>query len=331
MFCRSLFVLLSFVFWPLCCLSFDFRLLIAHWYLHTFGHCIICPLIFDFWLPIGIFTLLAIVLSVLWFSTSDCPLISSHFWPLCCLSFDFRLLIAHWYLHTFGHCVVCPLIFDFWLPIGIFTLLAIVLSVLWFSTSDCPLISSHFWPLYYLSFDFRLLIANWYLHTFGHCVVCPLIFDFWLPIGIFTLLAIVLSVLWFSTSDCQLVFSHFWPLCCLFFDFWLLIAHWYLQTFLFSVCYFFISSPDPKGQVSYCHHWASVVCRPSSVRPSVNFSHFNQLLWSHRANLNQTLVEWSLEGPLPKLCPVIPTSNQDGRQAKNRKKGGWNFDCSLLL
>jgi hypothetical protein len=26
--------------------------------------------------------------------------------------------------------------------------------------------------------------------------------------------------------------------------------------------------------------------------------------------------------PLPKLCPVIPTSNQDGRQAKNRKKEG---------
>jgi hypothetical protein len=78
---------------------------------------------------------------------------------------------------------------------------------------------------------------------------------------------------------------------------------------------------------SYCHHWASVVCRPSSVvrrpsvRPSVKFPHFNQLLWSHWANLNQTLVEWSLDGPLPKLCPVIPTSNQDGRQAKNRKKG----------
>jgi hypothetical protein len=31
-------------------------------------------------------------------------------------------------------------------------------------------------------------------------------------------------------------------------------------------------------------------------------------------------VEWSLDGPLPKLCPVIPTSNQYGRQAKNRKK-----------
>ena len=69
--------------------------------------------------------------------------------------------------------------------------------------------------------------------------------------------------------------------------------------------------------------WAIVTTeRPSSVvRPSVNFSHFNQLLWSHWANLNHTLVEWSLDGPLPNLCPVIPTSNQDGRQAKNRKKG----------
>jgi hypothetical protein len=28
-----------------------------------------------------------------------------------------------------------------------------------------------------------------------------------------------------------------------------------------------------------------------------------------------------LDGPLPNLCLVIPTSNQDGRQAKNRKKG----------
>jgi hypothetical protein len=78
--------------------------------------------------------------------------------------------------------------------------------------------------------------------------------------------------------------------------------------------------------------WAIVTTeRLSSVRPSVNFSHFNQLLWNHWANLNQTLVEWSLDGPLPKLCPVIPTSNQDGRQDKNRKKGGWNFNCSLLL
>ena len=56
-------------------------------------------------------------------------------------------------------------------------------------------------------------------------------------------------------------------------------------------------------------------------RPSVNISHFNLLLRNHWANYNQTLVEWSLDGPLPKMCPVIPTSNQDGHQAKNRKKG----------
>jgi phage FluMu protein Com len=47
----------------------------------------------------------------------------------------------------------------------------------------------------------------------------------------------------------------------------------------------------------------------------------NLLFRNHCANCNQTLVEWSLHGPLPKLCPVIPTFNQDGRQAKNKKKG----------
>jgi hypothetical protein len=57
-------------------------------------------------------------------------------------------------------------------------------------------------------------------------------------------------------------------------------------------------------------------------RPSVNISHFNLLLRNHWVNCNQTLVEWSLDGPLSKLCPVIPTSNQDGCQAQNRKKGG---------
>ena len=65
------------------------------------------------------------------------------------------------------------------------------------------------------------------------------------------------------------------------------------------------------------------VRRLSSVvrRLSVNISHFNFLIRNHWANCNQTLMEWSLDGPLPKVCPVIPTSNQDGYQAKNRKKG----------
>jgi hypothetical protein len=50
-------------------------------------------------------------------------------------------------------------------------------------------------------------------------------------------------------------------------------------------------------------------------------SHKNLLLRNHWANCNQTLVEWSLDGPLSKLCPVILTSDQDGRQAKNIKRG----------
>jgi hypothetical protein len=32
-------------------------------------------------------------------------------------------------------------------------------------------------------------------------------------------------------------------------------------------------------------------------------------------------VEWSLDGPLLKLCLVILIFNQDGHQAKNRKRG----------
>jgi hypothetical protein len=55
-------------------------------------------------------------------------------------------------------------------------------------------------------------------------------------------------------------------------------------------------------------------------------SHKNLLLRNHGANCNQTLVEWSLEGSLPNLCLVIPTSNQDGRQAKNRKRGGMKTE-----
>jgi hypothetical protein len=86
------------------------------------------------------------------------------------------------------------------------------------------------------------------------------------------------------------------------------------------------TSPDPGELMSPL----SVRRLSSVVRSSIIFSHFNQLLWCHWANLNQTLVEWSLDGPRPQLCPVIPTSKQDGRQAQNRKKGGWNFNCPLL-
>jgi hypothetical protein len=36
---------------------------------------------------------------------------------------------------------------------------------------------------------------------------------------------------------------------------------------------------------------------------------------------NSSHLEWRA-GLLSKLCPVIPNSNQDGRQAQNRKRGG---------
>ena len=206
MLCRLLFVLLSFFFWPLCCLSFDLRLLITP--LVSFGHCVVCPLIYGFWLPL--WYLFAIVLSVLWSTASDYPF--GIFWPLCCLSFDLRLLITS--LVSFVYCVVCPLIYVFWLPL--WYLLTIVLSVLWSTASDY--LFGIFWPLCCLSFDLRLLITS--LVSFDHCVVCPLIYGFWLPL--WYLLAIVLSVLWFTASDYP--FGIFWPLCCLSFDLRLLIT-----------------------------------------------------------------------------------------------------------
>ena len=74
---------------------------------------------------------------------------------------------------------------------------------------------------------------------------------------------------------------------------------WSPQTTLVSDWLIF-SSPDSKGHVSYCHHFSSV------VRLSVNISHFNFLLRNYWANCNQALLEWFLDGPLPKLCPVMP-------------------------
>ena len=44
------FVLLYFFFWPLCCLSFHLRILITP--LVSCGHCIVCPLIYGFSLPL---------------------------------------------------------------------------------------------------------------------------------------------------------------------------------------------------------------------------------------------------------------------------------------
>ena len=37
------------------------------------------------------------------------------------------------------------------------------------------------------------------------------------------------------------------------------------------------------------------------------------LFWNYWANLNQTLLKWSLDGPLSKLCPTAPSCIQNGR------------------
>jgi hypothetical protein len=42
----------------------------------------------------------------------------------------------------------------------------------------------------------------------------------------------------------------------------------------------------------------------------------NLLLWNYSANLNQTLLKWSLGGPVPKLCPAFQTTDQDGRHSR---------------
>jgi hypothetical protein len=92
----------------------------------------------------------------------------------------------------FDYCIVCSLIYVFWLPL--WYLLVIVLSVLWFKSSGYPF--GICWSLYCLFFDLCLLVTH--LVSFGHCIVCSLIYVFWLPI--WYLLVIVLSVLRFTSS-----------------------------------------------------------------------------------------------------------------------------------
>ena len=44
-------------------------------------------------------------------------------------------------------------------------------------------------------------------------------------------------------------------------------------------------------------------------------SHKNLLVWNQQLNQNQTLMEQSLDGPLPKLCPAVALSHQDGHHS----------------
>ena len=68
---------------------------------------------------------------------------------------------------------------------------------------------------------------------------------------------------------------------------------------------------NPTKSLSSIRFLVGLAFRPCELlsslfvsRSSVNISHFNLLLRNHWADCNQTLVEWSLDDPLPKLCPV---------------------------
>ena len=48
------------------------------------------------------------------------------------------------------------------------------------------------------------------------------------------------------------------------------------------------------------------------IRKKGGWNEKNLLLWNYWANLNQTLLKWSLGGPLSKLCPSASSYIQDG-------------------
>jgi hypothetical protein len=70
--------------------------------------------------------------------------------------------------------------------------------------------------------------------------------------------------------------------------------------------------------------WAIVITfRLSSIvrRPSVNISHFNFLLRKHWTNCNQTLVEWSLDGPFQNCVRWSRLPTKMATKLKIEKRG----------
>ena len=117
-FCRSLFTLKSFFFWPLHCLTFDLQLLFISSV--SCGHCIVQPSLCSFYLSRRY--IVAIVLSDLRFVPtlylvgffvafvlSELRFVASIYlvgilWPLYCLTFDLQLLFIS--SVSCGHCIV---------------------------------------------------------------------------------------------------------------------------------------------------------------------------------------------------------------------------------
>jgi hypothetical protein len=248
MLCRSLFVLLHFFFWPLCCLFFliygfslpfwyllaivlsvllDIRILITP--LVSFGHCVVCSS---------------------WYTDSHYPF--GIFWPLSCLFFliygfslplwyllvivlsvllDIRILITP--LVSFGHCVVCSSLYtDADYPFGVFKLFlvpgenhrhCIVLYILYFfyfisngsqifqplDRLDRPFLLSHAFPEKGPRRVWRHQRGNQH----PYIKVCSS---------------------WYTDSNYPV--GIFWPLCCLFFLIYgFSLPLWYLLAIFLSV------------------------------------------------------------------------------------------------
>jgi hypothetical protein len=214
------------ILWPLCCLSFDVRILSTH--LVSCSHCQRTDNTMARRYQRGTQNRTskdrqhnghkAIVLSVLWCTDSEYPF--GILWPLCCLSFDVRILSTP--LVSCSHCVVCPLSKDrkhngHKIPKGysefVHQRTDNTMATRYQRGTQNPYIKGQKtqWPQ-----DTKGVLVSC-----GHCVVCPLLYGFWVPI--WNLVVIVLSVLW--CTDSEYPFGILWPLCCLSFDVRILSTH----------------------------------------------------------------------------------------------------------
>jgi hypothetical protein len=113
-----------------------------------------------------------------------------------------------------------------------------------------------------------------------------------------------------------------------------------LKLFGFAICRFWMSlMKDYSRNASYALNLIStflahLALKPCDLlsslfvrRPSVNISHFLIFTSSPQKPLGQ--LQPNFGGMVLGWPPFKIVSNQDGRQAKNRKKGGWNFNCPL--
>ena len=202
----------SFVHWVVCPSS-----LYGLWWPFSLVHWVACPL-YDLWWPLS---LLSIGLSVLFMASDDhflfCPLgcLSFSWWPLMiplfcplgCLFFSLWPLMTPFSL---VHWVVCLSFYGLWWPLSLWS---IGMSVLLFMTSDDPVL---FCPLDCLSFSLCPLMTPF---SFVHWVVCPSLYDLWLPLSLFSIG--LSALLLFMASDEPFLFC---PLGCLSFSLWPLMT-----------------------------------------------------------------------------------------------------------